>query len=437
MEYLKIAFRSILRHKSKMIAICFLVFFGTILIILGQSFVDAASYWSKKAIIDNFTGDLIIYSQKSKDKPSPFSFISPLQNIANIEKILKVYSKNNIPVFIIEPVCNLIDMPPFSGENDEQLKEQIIQFMEAIFEKRTNEITNIFDQLETSKFATNNANFLFLKAIKVKQENSSNYINYFIKAKDMDIIPFRVKSMLVQELNKFCLSVQGKYTNLYYIPLFDKLTNEFGEKILGNDIFIDHVHFNHKGHIIVSRFLAESITEHFLPQKTLFDIHNISTNQSRVDELIYYLPAYEIQAFLRLAYLFMDTPYKEMLIQYKTDFSPLSNNELIKNKHFQKVFTREKQIIALSTPEYVDFIVDFYLNENDINRAYRYLLSFNKMYPAAIGGNINLGIFLASRTTNNLLAINYFTKAYLLSGKSRDVFDIFSMYFPKDAGAIK
>ncbi|MBP7030406.1 MAG: FtsX-like permease family protein [Spirochaetes bacterium] len=94
MEILKIAYRSILRHKGKMIAIAVLVLFGTFLITFGQSFVDSVSYYSEKAIRDNFTGDLMIYSERSKDKPSPFSFLSPLQTIQNIDDIENVLYKD-------------------------------------------------------------------------------------------------------------------------------------------------------------------------------------------------------------------------------------------------------------------------------------------------------------------------------------------------------
>lgn len=84
---LKIALRYLLRRKARMLMIGFLVFLGTTIIILGETFSISAKYYSKKSIIQNFTGDLILYSEKSKEKPSPFSFTTPLPIIPNPHRI--------------------------------------------------------------------------------------------------------------------------------------------------------------------------------------------------------------------------------------------------------------------------------------------------------------------------------------------------------------
>jgi putative ABC transport system permease protein len=84
---LKIALRSLLRRKSRALTIGVLVAFGTLLLVFGQTFTRSAGIASRDSIIDNFTGDLILYSERSKEKPSPFSFNAPLPVIPQIEKI--------------------------------------------------------------------------------------------------------------------------------------------------------------------------------------------------------------------------------------------------------------------------------------------------------------------------------------------------------------
>ncbi len=84
---LKIALRTLLRRKSRMIAIGILVAFGTFLLIFGGTFTRSAREASRSSIIDNFTGDFIVYSADSKEKPSPFAFQTPLPNIKNVEEI--------------------------------------------------------------------------------------------------------------------------------------------------------------------------------------------------------------------------------------------------------------------------------------------------------------------------------------------------------------
>jgi putative ABC transport system permease protein len=89
-----IAFRNLLRRKSRMIAIGLLVFFGTLLIIFGDTFSASAQYYAKQAIIDYFTGDFIVYSSRSKEKPTPFAFTTPLPLIQDLDKVLAFLSSH-------------------------------------------------------------------------------------------------------------------------------------------------------------------------------------------------------------------------------------------------------------------------------------------------------------------------------------------------------
>ncbi len=78
---LKLALRTLARRKGRMALIGILVAFGTFLIVFGMVFAASAAAASKAAIIDNFTGDFILYSDRSKDPPSPFAFAAPLPRI--------------------------------------------------------------------------------------------------------------------------------------------------------------------------------------------------------------------------------------------------------------------------------------------------------------------------------------------------------------------
>jgi len=75
---LTIALRYLLRRKVRMFTIGVLVVLGTMIIVLGETFSLSAKHFSREAIITYFTGDCIIYSARSKEKPSPFSFTTPL-----------------------------------------------------------------------------------------------------------------------------------------------------------------------------------------------------------------------------------------------------------------------------------------------------------------------------------------------------------------------
>jgi ABC-type lipoprotein release transport system permease subunit len=82
-----IALRSLLRRKVRMIMIGTLVFLGTLLIVFGESFSLSVRHFSRLSIISYFTGDLIVYSDRSKEPPSPFSFTTPLPVLNDPGKI--------------------------------------------------------------------------------------------------------------------------------------------------------------------------------------------------------------------------------------------------------------------------------------------------------------------------------------------------------------
>ena len=84
---LTIAFRTLLRRKGRMALIAVLVGFGTFLIVFGGMFASSVARESRASIIGNFTGDFIVYADRSKSLPSPFAFSTPLPNIRDVAKV--------------------------------------------------------------------------------------------------------------------------------------------------------------------------------------------------------------------------------------------------------------------------------------------------------------------------------------------------------------
>jgi putative ABC transport system permease protein len=84
---IKLALRTLARRKGRMALIGALVAFGTFLIVFGTIFASSTAVASKAAIIGKFTGDFIVYSDKSKELPSPFAFQTPLPKIRDLERV--------------------------------------------------------------------------------------------------------------------------------------------------------------------------------------------------------------------------------------------------------------------------------------------------------------------------------------------------------------
>jgi ABC-type lipoprotein release transport system permease subunit len=89
MVIIKLAFRTIARRKARMILIGTLVAFGTFLIVFGTEFTESVRVSSRLSLIDNFTGDFVVYSDKAKEVPSPFAFQTPSPLIRDSELVRK------------------------------------------------------------------------------------------------------------------------------------------------------------------------------------------------------------------------------------------------------------------------------------------------------------------------------------------------------------
>ncbi|MBN2353822.1 MAG: FtsX-like permease family protein [Spirochaetales bacterium] len=90
----KLAIKTILRRKRRMISIGVLVFIGTLFLVFGGTFAGSVEYFSRESVIDNFTGDFVVYAASSREKPSPFAFTTPLPNIPDVERVLSWLEKN-------------------------------------------------------------------------------------------------------------------------------------------------------------------------------------------------------------------------------------------------------------------------------------------------------------------------------------------------------
>ena len=91
-----IAIRTLMRRKGRMLLIGLLVMLGTILIVFGETFSLSVKAASRESIVNYFTGDLIICSDKAKDNPSPFSFTTPLPIIPDPARIGAWLSDNQL-----------------------------------------------------------------------------------------------------------------------------------------------------------------------------------------------------------------------------------------------------------------------------------------------------------------------------------------------------
>ncbi|URA10804.1 SGNH/GDSL hydrolase family protein [Thermospira aquatica] len=241
--------------------------------------------------------------------------------IRNLQSVVKKYRFHRIPVFVYEPVANLIDMPPFSSENESELKTLLTPYRSLftnptlLAEKLSKE--NILDMLQ-ARFPSN-AHVLYLAGLKAKSEGKP-FLELLEKAKDNDTTPFRYRSPLQHALRNFIENETNK-GYLAFIPLQDIIINKRGSNSFDNSIFIDHLHFNRTGQALLAQTFCESWLTFTKANSNAFrQVAEFFTLSNEREEAIFMHPLYDFEAQGRIIGLLQKPPYSLMLFPYRPSF---------------------------------------------------------------------------------------------------------------------
>ncbi len=99
----KIAWRNILRHKGKSIIIGIIIFLGSLVMTLGNGVISGMEQGLQKNIVNGFTGDIVIISEKQETDNVLFTVmgkaIEPIHNFPDIKETLarKDYIEKFLP----------------------------------------------------------------------------------------------------------------------------------------------------------------------------------------------------------------------------------------------------------------------------------------------------------------------------------------------------
>ena len=144
----------------------------------------------------------------------------------NMDAALQALSKNNIPVFFSNLVCNIKDIPPFIGENG--------------------------------------ANDIYAAAQLLWKEGKYDEArDNFLKAKELDELRFRAP----EELNVIIEELCRKYPQTYLVNASEEMKKQVPHEVLGDELFTDHVHPNLKGYALMANAFYQAMKEsRFLPE---------------------------------------------------------------------------------------------------------------------------------------------------------------------------
>ncbi|MBI9098857.1 MAG: SGNH/GDSL hydrolase family protein [Spirochaetaceae bacterium] len=361
---------------------------------------------------------------------------SEINNIAgkffrkNIQALIDVTSRGGVPVFFIEPVSNLIDMPPFLSQTDID-DEKLFSLLYNAYNHSDSAaleqlLINNGSQIENST----SAHISYLTGLIKMKLDQKDFLPYFIRAKDLDAAPFRGRTSLIRELTE---QDSLSRENVHFIPLSKILIQNFGPEILSNRIFIDHLHFNMEGQKIVGRILAEEVGSFFsFTVEEKRRMASLMDNEEILSEKLHLTEFFQVFPYWSVSSIIAGPPYTEMKIPFNLPgiAQVYPENELAKKTDLHKeMFSRVK-----NTNDIILFMYDYYL-KNEFEKCLPFINSLIFNYPGTPAGYVLLGDYLTifETTENNINSvISSYYKALYLSGFEYNIYSKLKKYLEEN-----
>ncbi len=245
----------------------------------------------------------------------------------NLELILEICHQNNVPVGLSTLVCNLADQPPL-GQNADAL-----------------DAFRLGHEL-------------------LAQGDSAKAYTAFVKARDLDAIPFRADSRINRIIESVKRPGVAGFADLASLFRF----RSYGG-IPGNSMFCDHLHPNPEGY----RFMAKAILAS-VSNKTFFPRNAFQLSESEIPQLVTDLD-WEIGG-LKIFKLKQRWPFDSKIVHYD-NYIPIKDSlsaEIAKRYLFgHKVWGQAHEELSRH-----------YLEQGDLTAACGELAAIVEMYPAKL-----------------------------------------------------
>ncbi len=329
--------------------------------------------------------------------------------IDNLEQVRRQSARHNIPLVVMDPVSNLITMPPFNSTDSADL-QQLIKLGEAAVIQETGNKAEWEAAIAADARTQTNAHLLYLLALEQGRTGNWNY-SLLAAAKDADTVPFRAREILRAELEKWA---EQNSNTVHYIPLAKELYTTGGAIAFSDFYFIDHLHFNLRGQMVVGRILADHLIE--ATESTLHLPAGSWPYAETFKDHIFFHPALETYMLLTMSSLFDGSPWKDMIIKYD---APGLQATFGQNKYLAIPSLRAQ---ILERPAEALGIISEYLVANEMWEDLTNLLNaMVYINPGSYRPYLNLASFLDSAGFTNIQILNNYQRAWLLSGRDGEV----------------
>ncbi len=182
----------------------------------------------------------------------------------NLLQIIDLAKKNHIPVIFFRPVCNLKDFAPTYSIHMKQMTEQELAKWSAFYQKGMEEADKNHLRIAEKNFSqayqidSTYADLCYqLGRLEFMKKNYAKARKFFEEARDNDSKINRATGDILSIFEKI-----SKNEQIIMLDTEDILKGEVEGGILGEPIVEDNVHFSIKGHYLLGRALANTISNH-------------------------------------------------------------------------------------------------------------------------------------------------------------------------------
>ncbi len=212
-------------------------------------------------ILDHSAGP-DLYSREVNQKPEVLSHYR-----YNLSHMGRIAADGGVPILFMNLASNLADFSPFKSEQREDLTPGELMVWGKNFDKGMNE-------MKAGDMAA--ARESFEKALDIDNRHADllfrmgradlalglidDALGYLVRARDEDVCPLRAPSEINRLIRETAEELNVEIVDIV-TPFVERNRELVGHRILGNSIFLDHLHPTIEGHQIMANQIARWLIE--------------------------------------------------------------------------------------------------------------------------------------------------------------------------------
>ena len=231
---------------------------------------------------------------------------------SNLLRIMTDCSRAKVPLLLVPVACNLRDQSPMMASWPEKSKKKrgewkdlMSQASDLLEQSRFEEALPILNQATVLVPNHAESQYRLGQCLQALQRVDEAY-KAFSTARDLDACRFRMPSEFYHVAN----ALADEHPECHYLDLPAEFRKEGYHSAPGNDLFLEHVHYNFDGHFVVGKVLAKAILTGYLNKP--WD-PALSADAESARELLGYLTEDELAATSFIIQMMDTAPFAKCL----------------------------------------------------------------------------------------------------------------------------